>query len=77
MTTFSYPCPDPVALAAKVKAAGGPTLDPTVMSDDLPPEHGVHLSYVIDAGTITIAVQSKPFYVPMGQIKDALDGFFA
>lgn len=78
MTTFSYPCPDPEALAAKVKAAGGPSIDPTQTSGELPPHEGVVLDYDFDAGakTITFTVKSKPFFVPIGSIKSALDEFF-
>lgn len=77
MTTYTYPCLDPAALAAKVLAAGGPKIDPTQTSGIIPPEHGVHMSYAIANGEIAISIQSKPFYVSDGQIKSALDGFFA
>lgn len=79
MTTFSYPCPDPEALAAKVKAAGGPEIDPSQTTGELPPHDGVTLNYDIDtnAKTITFGVVKKPFLVPLSSIKHALDEFFA
>jgi hypothetical protein len=77
MTTFSYPCPDPAALAAKVAAAGGPKFDATQLAGKLPPHDGVTLSYAIQSGSITFAVLEKPFLVPTSSIKHALDEFFA
>jgi hypothetical protein len=79
MTTFSYPCPDPVALAAKVHKAGGPLIDPNQTSGELPPHEGVTLSYVFDPGahTLTFTVVKKPFFVPIGSIKSVLDEYCA
>jgi hypothetical protein len=76
MTTFTYPCPDPAALAAKILAAGGPKIDPTQLTGTLPVEHGVHMNYDDENGKITITVLSKPFYVSDGEIKSSLDKFF-
>lgn len=75
MITKTYPISDPVALAAKIKAEGGPSIDPTQTSGTAE-THGVHLTYVVTAGIITIAVASKPWYVSDAQISSALDGFF-
>lgn len=74
--TFTYPVSDKVALAAKLKAEGGPAIDLSQTSGELPPQHGVHLKWVLANDAITIDVVSKPFFVSEGQIKSALDGFF-
>lgn len=73
--TYLFPIVDPVATAARVKAAGGPTIDSTQPTGDAV-AHGVHLGWVISEGIITISVVSKPWYVSESQITDALEGFF-
>lgn len=75
MTTFTYPCPDPAALASKISALGGPALDPTKLTGEIV-EHGVHLDYDDEAGEVTVTVKSKPFYISEDQIKSGLDKIF-
>lgn len=74
--TYTYPVSDPVALAAKLKAEGGPAIDPTQTSGSLPPEHGVKLTWLLQSGNIQIIVASKPFFISYDQIKNGLDHFF-
>lgn len=74
--SYTYPVTDKAALAAKLKADGGPAIDLTQTSGELPPEHGVHLKWSFANDVITIDMVSKPFFVSQGQIKSALDEFF-
>lgn len=73
--TYSYPMPDPAAAAAKIKAAGGPFIDPTQPTGTAS-THGVNLAWAIADGKIDITPTHKPWYVTDDQIKSGLDKFF-
>ena len=70
-----YPIPDPVAIAMKVKASGGPALDPSQPSGQASAD-GVTLSWVIEAGNITITLLKKPFFVPESTVWSHVDQLF-
>lgn len=75
-----YPLKNPVALAEKIKAEGGPTIDPRITVGTASAD-GVTLGWSIDylpAGdTITITVIKKPWVIPMGTIWSHVDALFA
>lgn len=73
--TYSYPMPDPAAAAAKIKAAGGPYIDPA-QATGTATTHGVTLTWVIDGGQIEITPEHKPWYVSDAEVKSGLDKFF-
>lgn len=63
----SYRISDPAAIAAKVKAAGGPPIDLTQPSGRATAE-GVTLGWTMGMGQIVITILSKPWMVQNGMI---------
>jgi hypothetical protein len=63
----TYALSDPAAIAAKVKAAGGPALDPTQATGQASAE-GVTLSWSIHQGQILITIIQKPWIVPYSAV---------
>lgn len=63
---------DPVAVAAKVKAAGGPVLDPTQAAGQASAD-GVILSWSILQGKILVTILQKPWMIPYGTIWGHVD----
>lgn len=72
----SYPIPDPAAIAAKVKAAGGPAIDPTQATGQASADD-VTIGWNIVAGQITITIVSKPWVVPYSAVWSHIDAVFA
>jgi hypothetical protein len=68
----TYPLFDPAALAAKVKAAGGPAIDPTQPSGKATAD-GVTIGWSITRGEIVITIFSKPWIVPYAAIWSHVD----
>jgi hypothetical protein len=73
--TYPFSSAEGLALAAKIKEAGGPVIDPTATSGNAEHE-GVSLRYVILADTISVTVTDKPFVYPCSSIFDKLDSYF-
>ena len=71
----TYPLTDPAVLAQKVKAAGGPALDPTQPTGTAS-KKGVIISWSIAGGSITITVESKPWIVSWGTVWEHVDSLF-
>ncbi len=72
----TYPLTNPEAVAAKIKELDGPAIDPSQETGEAV-THGVHLSWVISNGEITVAVGGKPFYIGYDTIFNKLDELFA
>jgi hypothetical protein len=72
----TYLMADPAAIAAKVKAAGGPQLDPTQPTGEASAE-GVTIGWSIANNVITITVIDKPWIVSYGTIWSHVDSLFA
>jgi hypothetical protein len=72
----NYLLTDPAALAAKVKAAGGPQLDPTLPTGEVSGD-GVTIGWEITDTRISITVLSKPWFVPWGVLWGKIDALFA
>ena len=68
----TYALPDPAAIATKVKAAGGPALDPTQATGQASAD-GVTLSWNIHHGQILITILQKPWIVPYSAIWSHID----
>jgi hypothetical protein len=68
----TYPLFDTVDLAAKVKAAGGPAIDPTEPSGQASAD-GVTIGWSIGKGHIVITIVSKPWYASYGAIWSHID----
>jgi hypothetical protein len=68
----TYALPDPTAIVAKVKAAGGPAIDATQPTGHASAD-GVTLGWKISGGEIEITVISKPWVVPYGTIWSHVD----
>jgi hypothetical protein len=68
----TYRLPDPAAVAAKVKAAGGPALDPTQAVGQASAE-GVTLSWSISQGQILITIIRKPWMIAYSAIWNHVD----
>jgi hypothetical protein len=68
----TYALPDPAATAAKVKAAGGPAVDPTQATGQASAD-GVTLGWSIRQGQILVTILSKPWMVPYGAIWSHVD----
>jgi hypothetical protein len=71
----TYQIGDPEALAAKVKAMGGPQLDPTQPTGEAAAD-GVHISWTIQGDTIQITIVSKPWIIPYSTIWSNIDHVF-
>lgn len=72
----TYLLTDPAAVAAKIKAAGGPQLDPTQPTGQAAAD-GVTIGWSIANNMITITVISKPWVVPYSAIWSHIDPLFA
>jgi len=68
----TYALPDPAAIAAKVKAVGGPALDPTQATGQASAD-GVTLSWNIRQGQILITILQKPWIVPYSAVWSHVD----
>jgi hypothetical protein len=68
----TYQLSDPAAVAAKVKAAGGPALDPTQAKGQASAE-GVTLSWSISQGQILITIIRKPWMIAYSAIWSRVD----
>jgi hypothetical protein len=68
----TYPLVDPAALAAKVKAAGGPAIDPTQPSGKATAE-GVTVDWLIAKDQIMITIVNKPWIAPYAAIWSHID----
>jgi hypothetical protein len=66
---------DPVAVAAKVKAAGGPALDPTQATGQASAD-GVTLSWSILRGQILVTIVQKPWMIAYSVIWNHVDAVF-
>jgi hypothetical protein len=62
-----YALADPAAVAAKIKAEGGPAIDPT-QAEGQASADGVTLGWKMSSGAIEVTVISKPWVVPYGTI---------
>ena len=63
----TYSIADPAAIAAKVKAAGGPALDPT-QAEGLASADGVTIGWSMGPGQIVVTIISKPWVVPYSAV---------
>jgi hypothetical protein len=68
----TYRLSDPAAIAAKVKAAGGPALDPTEAMGQASAD-GVTLSWSINQGQILITIIRKPWVIAYSAIWSHVD----
>jgi hypothetical protein len=68
----TYPFSDPAAVAAKVKAAGGPAIDPTQPKGQAFAD-GVTVGWSVSNGQILIIIISKPWIVPYSTIWNHID----
>jgi hypothetical protein len=68
----TYPLSDPAAIAAKVKAAGGPALDPTQVSGQASAD-GVTLSWSISESQIQVTIIRKPWIIAYSAIWSHVD----
>jgi hypothetical protein len=68
----TYLLSDPAAVAAKVKAAGGPALDPTQATGEASAD-GVTLSWSISQGKILITIIRKPWMIAYSAIWSHVD----
>jgi hypothetical protein len=71
-----YLLADPAALAAKVKAAGGPQLDPSQPTGEASAD-GVTLGWEITDTRINITILSKPWFMPYGVLWGKIDAMLA
>jgi len=72
----TYPLPDPAAIALKVKAAGGPAIDPTQPTGEASGD-GVVASWSVSGNQVTISILSKPWALPWGLLWSKIDAIFA
>ncbi len=68
----TYKIVDPAAIASKVKAAGGPALDPTQASGRASAD-GVTIGWSMDGGQIVVTILQKPWVVPYSAIWSHVD----
>jgi hypothetical protein len=68
----TYVLSDPAAIAAKVKAAGGPALDPTEPTGQASAD-GVMLGWSINQGQILVTIIRKPWMMPYSAIWSHVD----
>lgn len=73
--TRNFALVSPAVLAEKIKAAGGPAIDPTQPTGKATAK-GVTLSWVVSPGAIAITVDSKPWDFPMGVIWEHITSLF-
>jgi hypothetical protein len=63
----TYALSDPAAIASKVKAVGGPAIDPTQSKGEASAD-GVTIGWNLSNGQILITIISKPWIVPYSTI---------
>jgi hypothetical protein len=63
---------DPVVLAAKIKAAGGPAIDSTQPTGEASAK-GVTLGWVIAGQSICVTILSKPWIIGYNTVWDHVD----
>jgi hypothetical protein len=68
----TYSLSDPAAIAAKVKAAGGPALDPTQAVGQASAD-GVTIGWSVSPGKILVTIISKPWVAPYSAIWSHID----
>lgn len=68
----TYRISDAAAIAAKVKAAGGPALDPTQVSGKASAD-GVTIGWNLCGSQIVVTILQKPWVVPYGAIWSHVD----
>jgi hypothetical protein len=68
----TYRLLDPATIAAKVKAAGGPALDPTEAMGQASAD-GVTLSWSISQGKILITIIRKPWMIAYSAVWSHVD----
>ena len=68
----TYALPDPAAIAAKVKAAGGPLFDPTQSTGQASAD-GVTLGWSISQGQVLITIIRKPWMIAYSAIWSHVD----
>ena len=68
----TYLLTDPAAVAAKVKAAGGPALDPTQAMGQASAD-GVTLGWSISQGQVLITIIRKPWMIAYSAIWSHVD----
>jgi hypothetical protein len=71
----TYRLADPAAIAAKVKAAGGPALDPTQATGQATAD-GVTLSWSVNRGEVLITILRKPWMIAYSAIWSHVDAVF-
>ncbi|MGA8938061.1 MAG: hypothetical protein WB439_02745 [Acidobacteriaceae bacterium] len=72
----TYSISDPAALATKVKAAGGPAVDPTQANGKASAD-GVTIGWSLHGSQIMITILQKPWMVPYSAIWSHVDAVFA
>lgn len=70
-----YALINPVAIAAKIKAAGGPAVDPTQASGEASAD-GVTLSWSVVRDQVLITIVQKPWMIAYGVIWSHVDAIF-
>lgn len=70
-----YPLTDPVALAAKIKAAGGPAINPTQESGTATAD-GVTIEWGCGDGKVLLTILKKPFFISYATIWSHVDAVF-
>ncbi len=68
----TYPISDPAVITAKVKAAGGPAVDPTQDAGQASAD-GVTLSWSVSQGQILITIIRKPWMIAYSAIWSHVD----
>ena len=70
--TKTYSLSDPAAIVAKVKAAGGPALNPALATGQASAD-GVTIGWSVSPGKILVTIISKPWVVPYSAIWSHID----
>lgn len=68
----TYPLVDPAAIVARVKAAGGPAIDPTQIAGQASAD-GVTLSWSVSQGQVLITILRKPWMIAYSAIWSHVD----
>jgi len=68
----TYRLSDPAAIAARVKAAGGPALDPSEATGQATAD-GVTLGWTISPGQILVTIIRKPWVIAYSAIWSHVD----
>lgn len=75
--TYTLPADETLSeLAAKIRAADGPNIDPTQATGKAT-AYGVSVSWVVNAGKIILTIQSKPFLIPASIVWEHAASFFS